>query len=583
MLDEVDWSVLTHAYGRADDMVDLLRNAVDEFDELVDRIFAQGTVFPATVAAVPFIAELARTAPERRAEFAWLLGMVADPRHASGHVFEAVRAAVTAEKPPPLDDPDREVRAAAAYIVAQAGGPVTALRERAAVEDEPGVRASIMLALGHLDPDGVDRFARCDSGEERFAAALAAVRAGRPLPSGAAAAVTAALDKGVELGFAWMDGEPVDALIVPATDQTAAELVAALVTSPNAGIRQAAVFAVAERALHQRRRSTPALLVPLVAPLLADPEARVRDEVISTLRGCGAAAGPYRDQIAAVAAHYPQTAGSIAITAESQALETMMWLGDQRWVDLAPNRYDVRRVTFTPEVLDALRRRLADHPHLAAVLGSWGPQAAAAVPELVAVLPRDGRTVALALARIGHPVAEALPYLRELADEADLDAAAAVRLLTGDAQPLLDAFNAVFRKPTGVRWPAGLDADAELLPLAPAARTYLTGEAGRNHNERMTQILAARLVATATGDTAAVLPTLWALVTDNGHNALGDAAQLLAELAGDDNQLAERLHHLATRDRRVIDGGIAADIAWQDEAMAARLRTIGQHIGECPH
>jgi hypothetical protein len=48
------------------------------------------------VAAVPFIAELARTAAARRAEFAWMLGMLADPRHASGESFEAVRAAVIA-------------------------------------------------------------------------------------------------------------------------------------------------------------------------------------------------------------------------------------------------------------------------------------------------------------------------------------------------------------------------------------------------------------------------------------------------------------------------------------------------------
>lgn len=255
-----------------------------------------------------------------------------------------------------------------------------------------------------------------------------------------------------------------------------------------------------------------------------------------------------------------------------------MWLGDPRWVDLAPTGRDIRRMTFTPEALDAVRRRLAEHPNLADVLGSWGPHAAGAVPELLAVLPRAGRAASLALARIGHPVAEALPHLRELAAEGDLDAAAAVRRLTGDKQALLDTLDAVFRQPASVRWPAGLDARDELFPLVPAALTHLTGEATQTHAERMTQILAARLIAAATGDTTAALPTLRALVTDDGHNAIGDAAELLAELAGSDKRLADRLDDLATREQRVIASGIAADIVWQDEAMSARLRAAARRV-----
>ncbi|MFC4148079.1 hypothetical protein ACFO0M_17640 [Micromonospora mangrovi] len=577
MLEEIDWSGLTHAYGPADDVPKLLRHATDHLDELWDRLFGQGVVYPATVAAVPFIADLARTAPARRAEFAWMLGMLADPRHASGDSFEAVRAAVTAQPPLPLDDPDPEVRAAAAYVLAQTGGPATALHERAGVEEDPKVRASLMLALGKLDPDGTaGRFAHCRSAEERFAAALAATRAGRPLPAGAAAAVATAISEGIDVDYAWMDGEPADELIVPATDPMATDLVSALTISPDPEIRQAAVFAVSERAL--RRRSTPALLVPLVAPLLADPDPRVRREVISTLRGCGAAAAPYREEIAAVAARYPEISGSRAITAERQALETLIWLGDPRWVDLAPTARDTRRMTFTPEALDAVRRRLVEHPHLAHVLGSWGHHAADAVPELLAILPRAGRAASLALARIGHHVAEALPHLREPAVEGDLDAAAAIRRLTGDTQPLLDALDAAFRRPSSTRWPAGLDdAGDELRPLVPVAFPHLTGEAAQTHAERMTQILAARLAA-ATGNTGGALPTLRALVTDDGHHAIGDAAELLADLGGPDERLAERLDELVTREQRLIASGVAADIVWHDEALSERLRAAARRV-----
>ncbi|MFC4150041.1 hypothetical protein ACFO0M_27625 [Micromonospora mangrovi] len=40
-----------------------------------------------------------------------------------------------------------------------------------------------------------------------------------------------------------------------------------------------------------------------------------------------------------------------------------------------------------PDALDAVRRRLVEHPHLADVLSTWGPHAGDAVPELVAVPP----------------------------------------------------------------------------------------------------------------------------------------------------------------------------------------------------
>lgn len=70
-LDAIDWASLTHAYGEATDIPDLLRALLSADAEvregalyaLFGNIWHQGTVYPATAAAVPFLYELL-TAPE---------------------------------------------------------------------------------------------------------------------------------------------------------------------------------------------------------------------------------------------------------------------------------------------------------------------------------------------------------------------------------------------------------------------------------------------------------------------------------------------------------------------------------------
>ena len=81
-LDAVDWGGLYHAYGGAEDVPGLLRLACSEDGETVSRalsdlhgnLFHQGTVYPATTAAVPFLAELSSAAARRRDEFVWMRG-----------------------------------------------------------------------------------------------------------------------------------------------------------------------------------------------------------------------------------------------------------------------------------------------------------------------------------------------------------------------------------------------------------------------------------------------------------------------------------------------------------------------------
>ena len=72
-LDDVTWAECGRAYGSAADIPDLLQQAASEgnaagvaISALYARLFHQGTVYPTTAAAVPFLAELARRG--RRAE-----------------------------------------------------------------------------------------------------------------------------------------------------------------------------------------------------------------------------------------------------------------------------------------------------------------------------------------------------------------------------------------------------------------------------------------------------------------------------------------------------------------------------------
>jgi len=90
-LDEIPWTRLEHAYGRAGDTPRLLRQVGGDdkeargkaFEELWSSLCHQGTVYEATASAVPFLAALARKAPmpeEQRRELVALLGSIAAGR-----------------------------------------------------------------------------------------------------------------------------------------------------------------------------------------------------------------------------------------------------------------------------------------------------------------------------------------------------------------------------------------------------------------------------------------------------------------------------------------------------------------------
>jgi len=68
-LDDVDWASLTHAYGPATDVPGQLRalagpESAAALEALYGNIYHQGTTYPASAAAVPFLFELAPARPE---------------------------------------------------------------------------------------------------------------------------------------------------------------------------------------------------------------------------------------------------------------------------------------------------------------------------------------------------------------------------------------------------------------------------------------------------------------------------------------------------------------------------------------
>ncbi|MEU8750445.1 hypothetical protein [Streptomyces chartreusis] len=131
-LDDRPWGDVEHAYGSAEDVPAVLRALADDdpetagaaLHELYGNIWHQGTVYAATVEAVPFLARLA-AAGYRSADVLVLLGSIAESEDEYGVPREACRAAVAAQLPlvlPLLDAGDAQVRQSAAWMCGHAAG-----------------------------------------------------------------------------------------------------------------------------------------------------------------------------------------------------------------------------------------------------------------------------------------------------------------------------------------------------------------------------------------------------------------------------------------------------------------------------
>ena len=607
-IDDIDWSGLDGACGPCTEAPDILRAIASPDAEVADEgryelfssIWHQGTVYPVTAEVVPFLVELATTpGVHRREDLLRILGELCDPDQVDGTEQARVRAAVAVHSGPLrplLDDPDPVIRLHAAYAAAWSGPHFAdTLRQRWAAETDPGVRATVLAGLTHLGPDAsaalLDAALRDPEPPLRAVAALALVRAGRPIPAAALQPVGAAFAELEPFDNPWSGESSAWERVFGATAPDAAAVLAA----PLAGAGVPATRTLLLHSINARfRRSRSAVphLMPLVVALLGDPEPQVRSNAASAARAAGEGAAPFFGLPAVTPSG--RTAADrlfgVARSGNAAASEVVVRLGLPGFagtiaaVREAGTAYEVldgAEPPFHPEALAVIRQAIgspaapdappASWQDIAALLGvlrSWGPSAADAVPEITALLGSHPGPAITALAAMGAAALPTVPDLTVLAEHGNIRAGHLVLRLTGDPGPLVraaaetlrepaistDDFPGTYELPDDLRRLA--DAGPAAAGLAPVLARWLTGVAGEEHELRYVQVGAARVVWRATGDTGAVLPTLRAVIR-RGFAPAGDAAALLADIgAGED--LVPQLRQLLKAEPRARIGAALA-------------------------
>ncbi len=604
-LDALPWASYGHAYGSAEDVPGCLRALAGDDDaaadeaqsELYGSILHQGSVYEASAKAVPFLARIA-AADIRTADVLLLIGGIAEggedpsPEAGDGPPAEAgdglparesdevaCRRAVVAQLPVllgALDHQDRAVRQAAAWAAgwtgaAGAAAAVPALRDRAAVETDPLVRAELLSALAQLDPEGTARAVTEAIGpdgsppELRIAALLASADIGLPWTPAhhEAALALLPLDRLVADRFDHVRNEPLHHLTVtlllrdtdPDREAVFALLDGAL-RHPDPEARTEAVWAALTAC--ELSRGAPARLVgALTAAAEADGGGAGADsgsgaghaasgDVSGALSALGRL-GAYGEPAAELLATRAAGEGDVA----DRALEALVTVDPVRAAPLLARDLENRPRAFAaacggpvgslpplpydPALLAAVRRRLGAMepgsmalPRLAALLLSWGPDAGSAVPELLAALPAYPRQLPKVLAAVCRPeqrgeVAEALRSLARTAPADDrFEAARALHQLTGDHRPLLSLLAERLAAGAG-GWDGVLRETATAAaalgpaaaPLVPALRAALNApDADRNNPQMDADIAIAVALHRITGEAAEAVPVLAGVLGD---------------------------------------------------------------------
>jgi len=192
-LEAINWHELEHAYGTAHDVPELLRNLAsadaksrqDALSELYSNIYHQGTVFEATVYAVPFLLELsqAEAVQDRDKILIYLAHIARGHSYLEvdwnllfySHELDNLESQVQIQQEMVwvrrvnhavcsgtniylnlLEHNDSKLRIAAPYILAccrqQSSEIIPKLKQRLAQERSPQVKASLILSLSLLEP-----------------------------------------------------------------------------------------------------------------------------------------------------------------------------------------------------------------------------------------------------------------------------------------------------------------------------------------------------------------------------------------------------------------------------------------------
>ncbi|MCM1965809.1 hypothetical protein [Streptomyces sp. G1] len=524
-LDSRPWSSLSHAYGSAQDVPDLLRalagtdvDAADEaLSELYGSILHQGTVYAASAEAVPFLARIA-AGGHRPADVLVLLGGLARSEDEHGVAPGAVRAAVVDRLPlllPLLAAPEGKVRRTAAWAVSHTGAPafvLRALRSRWAEETEPAARAEVLAGIARLDPQvaAVTAATVLESpqpAEVRMAAVFALLDADAPWTGAVHATMLSLLPAdSLRSDLDFERGEPLAAVVEallgrglrPERDAAFLLVVAAL-HDDRADVRAEGLWA-ADRAC-MLSRSAPQRLVGSLRAAAVDEESVI--DVASLLGQLGSIAEGAADVLAPLAGRNPgrdddaadRALAALVLVAPAQAARLLAaGLGRRpRALDAAAG---FRRTTdpafpYDDELLEAVLDRLSrpgtlsrNEPwQLTNLAAGWGADAAQALPGLCAALPHCPRQAAAAVASVAACCApgervRAAAALRAAAGQGVLPAAKALYELDGELAPLLHCLGQELRRDAGQAGHVAATAGGlgpRGAPLVPALREALGG------------------------------------------------------------------------------------------------------------
>lgn len=582
-LDAQPWASRTHAYGSADDVPDCLRALAGDDDavaeealsELYGSILHQGSVYEASAKAVPFLARIA-AAGIRAPDVLLLIGGIAEGGAEPGARAPeesdevACRRAVVAQLPLLLAsvvDEDRAVRQSAAWAVgatgrAAADSAVPVLRDRFAVESDPLVRAELLSAMARLDP------------EDTAAAATEAVGPDSP-PEVRMAAVLACVDIGLPWTRAHQEAAlallPLDRLVADRFDLARNEalhhITLTLLTRDTEADREA-VFALLDGALRSddpEARAEAVWAATAACELSRSAPARLAPALMAVAVDGGAGAGEVPGSLSAVAKLGPYgapAADALAVRAADEgdagdrALEALVAVDPVRAALLLARDPEGRpralgaacggpvgsspAVPYDPELLVAVRRLLATAEpdgrtllRLAALLTAWGPDAAAALPDLLAALPAYPRLLPKVLVAVCPPehrteVADALRK-RASAGPADdrFEAARALHRLTGDHGLLLPLLAEQLAQAGGGTGNGAVEAVREVAAaaaavgpaaasLVPALRAALPAPGTeRNIPQMDADTAVAAALHRITGDAAEAAPVLAGILSDS--------------------------------------------------------------------
>ncbi|MGW2269765.1 hypothetical protein [Streptomyces yangpuensis] len=611
-LDQVQWHDLTHAHGPADDVPELIRalhgDDADAADEAIHALYGtihhQGTVYPASAPAVPFLAHAALHVPGRRDEVLMLLALLADhdpeepaSPHWPGRPVAAICAELTRVLPqllPCLTDAARAVRRAALRVVAAVAdllpAEVRAAAERRvdelyATDPVPAVRADALVVLARLGRES-EAF---DSPlpEVRLAAALlAAERSGPPYEE---RLVDVLAEDGAEPDpgdddFPWAGTtSPDDRLTHLLTRDVAAGLTVAArwIAAGDLGSRGSG-------------------LARLIAETWRDRESEVLDLMLAALphqrdaRGraaCLTAIGQWIERLPEPGTDLRDTLHRYARSADQSAAPALLALArsrDPRALELVlrtPGPDTLRAVAAScPGAADRLvpeiRRTLAcgatgnEAVDLIGALTECGAAARRAQPELLDCL-RTRRAAVVAARQLGLN-GVVTPEITDLLHEAthstdpSLRAAAALahHRLTGEAAPALRVFEGLLAARGPVHWhlsslrPLG----GAAAPLLPLIEPLLTAR------YEWTRMAAAEAHHTVTGSPERAVPVLAGLI---GPTPVGLAAlKALAAIGRAPEELRPVLRSFASSPSRLLPATPFSDVHPDEELRALALSLL---------